>query len=385
MPCPNTPDTPHPIFATEPNYYDNSPTPRVSNFPPQYIRDRRSRELPRHTSDLGHLWSSVPSINLPPLLGVYDDGQPVRRLNARANEFRPLALGSRPASALSVSSRSSSASATSSSMAYASLDTPATSVSGGRASKSAASPSRRSPLPPAHPVPVFPEVDPAERTYKLYRDRLRTASDLTEPIKCIIEAGVLSYELTQHIAILADRLSTHAPCGPQEFKARIRTEALAMFSSYWESNAGPWCHEPKAPHEYLTSRGINIAAFIGSLYRYKIVSGRDAHRCLDILLSTGLHCLKLQAVHAMFVHCGQRICTGDAGLDTTHVWTRLSARSPDGRFVWGPIAESHALLEDLRDNLDRWFASEEMSRIHARAAALSPPSATNRNRGAYVL
>lgn len=84
---------------------------------------------------------------------------------------------------------------------------------------------------------------------------------------------------------------------------------------------------------------------MGSLYRYGLISGGDAHRCLDLLLSTGLHFMKLQAAHALFVHCGQRICAGESGPDTALVITRLSARGPDGAFVWGPHAESHALLE----------------------------------------
>lgn len=91
---------------------------------------------------------------------------------------------------------------------------------------------------------------------------------------------------------------------------------------------------------------MNIAGFMGSLYRVGILSGEDAHGCLDGLLGTGLHLLKLLAAHALFVQCGERICAGESGVQTALLRERISARdsSGSGRFVWGPNEESHVLV-----------------------------------------
>ncbi|KAJ7637438.1 hypothetical protein B0H17DRAFT_1217096 [Mycena rosella] len=131
-------------------------------------------------------------------------------------------------------------------------------------------------------------LDPWKRAY---RQRLRRGLDVTAPIKCL----------------LATRR-----CGPEEFKARLRAEAMGMFYSYWRSN-GPWRSEPSVRTQYLVSPGINVAAFVGSLFRYELVSGDDAHGCLDVLLSTGSSFLKLQAAHAAIVHCGELIYAGKTG------------------------------------------------------------------------
>ncbi|KAJ6541047.1 hypothetical protein DFH09DRAFT_1368397 [Mycena vulgaris] len=425
MPRPHTPDTARPIYSTHssPSYHDPARTPRVSDYNQQLVHhqqllpvpwllnemERPRNELPPHAPATAYAWSKYSNSTRRARIAyygqpddvrvgqgqsgeftVYDGGVPLRFLNAQAPEFRPSGPG-RPASAHSVSSSrsvTSTASSSASGMSFSTVrssGTSATSVSGARASSRGKSPAptlMRSPSTLLSPIPVFPTVDPGERAYKAYRERLRREPDVTKPIHCILETGVGSYELTQHIAILANRLSAHAPCGPEEFRARLRAEALGMFSSYWSGNDGPWRSERIVACQYLQSRGINIAAFMGSLFRYGLISHGDVHHCLDILLSTGLSFMKLQAAHAAFVHCGERICAGDAGLSTALVRTRLVARGPDGRFVWGPHDESHALLEDLLDNLDRWFASQDMSRIRSKADVLSPPSATARSRRA---
>ncbi|KAJ7493827.1 hypothetical protein FB451DRAFT_1491253 [Mycena latifolia] len=414
MSRPHTPDTARPIYATgfPSSFYDQARTPKVVDYGRQLLpvpwltqTERPRNELPPHTPATARQWQSLPNRSGRALrehygrpdevrvaldefgeVTVYDAGVPRRPLNARAPEFRP-AGSFRPSSALSSRSSASTASssvyATSSATAISS-NTSATSVSSFQApssgGKSPAPALRRSPLPPISPIPVFPHVDPGERAYRAYRERLRREPDLTAPIQCILETGVGSYELTQHIAILANRLSAHALCGPAEFRARLRAEALGMFQSYWRGDNGPWCSERSVPSQYLMSRGINIAAFMGSLFRFELISGSDMHACLETLLSTGAGFFKLQAVHAAFVHCGERICVGDTGRATALVRSHLTARGPNGQFLWGPHDESHVLLQDLLESLDRWSASEEVSQIRSSADALYLPSATVRSR-----
>ncbi|KAJ7452743.1 hypothetical protein B0H11DRAFT_2327216 [Mycena galericulata] len=355
MSNPLTPNTARPTYATGTYSDDNLPTPRPSRY---------NRQLIPPNPTINATWKSLPNSNRQPrpLLqqtdqdvwettgkrGAYDVGKSLNVLNARADEFRPSRM------AYSASS-SSSSSATSSS---------------GRSSATSATPA-------PSPIPVFPNVEPEEYAYRFYRATLRTATDVSAAITDIVAAGVLSYEKTQHMAIFADRLSAHAPCGAQQFKGLLRDVALGMFYSYWHGESASWRSEPPLPHQYITSKGANVTAFIGSLYRYQLISGNDVHHCLDVLLCTERHLLKLQAVHALLYHCGKRICAGEDGAQAIVVRTRLASCGPEGYSVWGPDPVSHALLIDLLENLDRWLA---MSQIHGRAAALSPPSAKERSR-----
>ncbi|KAJ7685935.1 hypothetical protein B0H17DRAFT_1225237 [Mycena rosella] len=399
MPRSHTPDTPataRPIYSTASasSYYGDTRTPRASDYSQHVFHDR---QLGPALNDLEAMWGTQPNISRPPrpeLYGkpdevrvamdergeviVYDAGVPLRLLSAQAPVFRP-------SSALST--RSSTSTTSSSTFARSlstvnSSDTSATSVSSARPSfpgtKFVAS-MTRSPAPPLRTLPVFPHVDPGEQAYRAYRERLRREPDVTTPIKCILETGVGSYDLTQHIAILASRLSADALCGPKEFKAHLRTEALRMFHSYWHEN-GPWRSETPVPAQYLVSRGINVASFMGSLFRYELISVADVHACLDVLLSAGPGFLTLQAAHAAVVHCGERICAEGPGLDLAHLRLRLCGRTADGRYVWGPHDESRILLQDLLDNLNRWSTSHELAQIHTKAAAHSTPSATARSR-----
>lgn len=114
---------------------------------------------------------------------------------------------------------------------------------------------------------------------------------------------------------------------------------------YCSQDNGPWRTERNAESEYLTSRGVNIAGFMGSLYLNNLIAGNDAHRCLDTLLCGRPHFLKLQALHALIVHCGARICAGKTGEYTAVLRGRLETRGADGRYLWGPHEESHVLLE----------------------------------------
>ncbi|KAJ7907559.1 hypothetical protein B0H13DRAFT_2662352 [Mycena leptocephala] len=354
-----TPDTARPLHATGPvpPYYDyaNTPTPRASDYNhtvvynPSHTPPRRAHALPSVSPASLSRWTRLRSINNPPQMNQYTEP----KFNVNAPEFHP-SQPMRPASARSVSS-STSSSASSSASAYSSAT-------------SATSWGESSPPPTARPTAarVFSDVSHGEHAYKSYREKLRT--DVSRTITDLLNAGVASCENTQNIAMLAARLSAHAPCGPEEFKAHIRTEALIMFTAYWQSDAGPWRAERNPVCEYLTSRGINIAAFMGSLFRYDLLSGRDVHHCLNTLLSGVRNFMKLQAVHALVVHCGMAICGGDIRAATEGFCRRLQARGPDGLFVWGQHDESHALLEDLLDNLDRWFASHEMAQIISNAS-----------------
>ncbi|KAJ7618187.1 hypothetical protein DFH06DRAFT_1220335 [Mycena polygramma] len=166
------------------------------------------------------------------------------------------------------------------------------------------------------------------------------------------------------------RVSPYASCGGEEFKGRMRTQGLGVFTAYWTDN-GPWRDERNPVQEYLNSRGVNIAALIGSLYRYDLVSGHDVHWCIAILLTGRSHFRKLQAVHAMIVHCGNRVCAGKTGTDTAILRARLSERQADGRFVWACDGndESHALVVNLLETIDGWFASEEMAQIIANTSS----------------
>lgn len=223
MPRPYTPDTARPIYAPghPAPYYDDTPTPRASEYD--------QRELLRYQ------WDMLPNASRPPRLTDYG------MLDANAVEFHPSGMPPRPASALSIASSRSSATSSSagrtSLVSASSSATSATSVSHGQiGSLGGKSPDpipKHSPLPPVSPIPVFPDVDPGEHTYTVYRERVRRATNMTTPIQSILETAG-DYRLTQHMAILAHRLSVHAPCGPEQFIAHLRSEALGLMASYWQ-------------------------------------------------------------------------------------------------------------------------------------------------------
>ncbi|KAJ6536889.1 hypothetical protein B0H19DRAFT_1270585 [Mycena capillaripes] len=348
---PHTPQTARPVYATGPSppYYDyaTTSTPKAADYNHTLVytrptpSHRRVQQLPPVSPASLSRWTRLRSINNPAQMSQYKDP----RLNVNAPEFHP-SLPFRPASARSVSS-SSSSSASSSASTFSSA-TSATSMSWGDESPP------RTARPALCSTPALPDLD----IYPQYREKLRT--DVSATITSILDAGVASYEQSHNMANLVSRLNSYAPA---DFEARVRAEGLGMFDVHWQNDNGPWCAEHNLMCQYLTSRGVNIAAFMGSLFRYDLISGDDVHHCLDMLLSGGLHFMKLQAAHALVVHCGAGICAGQTGIATARLRRRLEARGPDGKFVWGPHDESHVLLEDLLDNLDRWFASHEMAQI----------------------
>ncbi|KAJ7129899.1 hypothetical protein C8R43DRAFT_1240053 [Mycena crocata] len=339
--------------------YDLAPNANYVQ-PPQL---ERRHDLPPNTPAYAHLWSRLPNTNGPVQFAdyeqpdevrlgvdavtgdsiVYDNVVPLSVLNAHAPEFRPSVPISRPGSAVSRASSISSGSTLSSSPSIFSSASATSATSNWEPPSYWPGPNvparflvagvRRAPVPR---IPAFPEIQPDHGCYITYHTRM-SAANLSIPISCIFDVAEGDYTLTQH--------------------AYIRAEALRMMRWYWEANDGPWCDEPTLLCQFPVSKGVNIAALMGSLFRYDLMSGAAVHCCLNILLAGGFHFMKLQAIHALFIHCQERICVGKTGLDTALVRAGLCARRSDGKFVWGPRDESRAILEDLLANLDRWFAA----------------------------
>ncbi|KAJ7136879.1 hypothetical protein C8R44DRAFT_948597 [Mycena epipterygia] len=238
--------------------------------------------------------------------------------------------------------------------------------------------STTAPSPPPSPrcAPTILDSE-GEREFRYYRKMLQTANGVSTCLRSLLGLGVKDAASAQPIARLTHRLSANRA---DALRARIRSEALGMFSSYWRQD-GAWRQELHKFSPYILSRGVNIAGFMGSLYRVGILSGADAHECLDGLLGTGLHFLKLLAAHALFVQCGKRICAGESGVRTAVLRERISARDLNGSgcFVWGPNEESNVLVLDLLDNIDRWFAAQTMKRIRAEHPGIILPGTTPRN------
>ncbi|KAJ7436835.1 hypothetical protein FB451DRAFT_1417205 [Mycena latifolia] len=213
--------------------------------------------------------------------------------------------------------------------------------------------------PPPSPNSAPPILDSEdEREVRHYQEMLHGETGASTCLRTLLSVGTQDAESTQSVAQIVHRLTATS----DDLRARFRTEALGMFTLYWREE-GAWVQEMHAFSPYILSRGVNIAGFMGSLYRVGLLSGLDAHRCLDALLCTGLHFLKLLAAHALFVQCGDRICAATSAAQTALLKERISARHPDGRFVWGPDEESHVVVLDLLDNIDRWVATQKMKRV----------------------
>ncbi|KAJ7722632.1 hypothetical protein B0H16DRAFT_1788829 [Mycena metata] len=312
----------------------------IYNPPPP--PSQQPQALPEITPTSAFRWARLRNISNPAMLSYFEDG---RLLNANAAAFHP---------ARGTSISRSASSSTSSGSSPMSISSAATSVSTGLFSRNQ-EPPRTAGL---HATPV-------ELNYNTYLNQLRAAVDPEVIIRDMLEAGVADWKHTHHIANFATHLAMYARS--DNFTQLFRRMALAMFDSYWRDNDGPWRYERNTHSEYLISRGVNIAALMGSFFRHGLINGVDVHTCLGALLHNGRSFLKLQVIHALLVHCGERVCFGETGAATQRLLASLKARGPDGRLLWGPHEESNLILEDLFNYLQNCFSSAEMAQIMANA------------------
>ncbi|KAJ7162677.1 hypothetical protein C8R43DRAFT_305531 [Mycena crocata] len=405
-------DSTNTLYATSPppsyDDQDYANTPRASEFLPGYS----APQLPPPDAEMEWHWREIPNMNRSGRFvedevqadatsgrpSTHDAGTRHQPLNANAPEFRPaarLASAARPASAASSNSRASSM--RSSTFARAASSSSLTSMDISRASTPAAqhkSPAQGTALTLAAggPIPQYPQIHPGEQVFAAYRELLCCAVDQSTPISTLLElrlGGMGNYERTQCIALLAHRLSAYAPCSAAEFRVFLRAEALRLMSMHWQAPESSSITSLHGRYDSLNTpeAGLTIAAFMGSLFRHKMISVHDVHHCLSMLISAnsgGPTFLKLQAAHAILVHGGQGICAAEVSPEFDRLCTHFTAFAPDGNdndtFIWGPDAESHELLADVHETLDRYIASSQMQGIHAGVAGLSTPSATARRR-----
>ncbi|KAJ7192341.1 hypothetical protein GGX14DRAFT_578206 [Mycena pura] len=125
------------------------------------------------------------------------------------------------------------------------------------------------------------DLDPGERAYRHYREKLRTATDLAQPVRALLQCGVVRYEFMLHIA--AVRLAPHALCGTEVFIVCLRAAALGMFGTHWLGDDGPWRRGARGACEYLTSHGVNLASLMGLLFRYGVLRMCDVYHCVRAL------------------------------------------------------------------------------------------------------
>ncbi|KAJ7153290.1 hypothetical protein C8R46DRAFT_1042294 [Mycena filopes] len=310
--------------------------------PPPTPSPRPSRPLPEVGDPVTARWGRLRNLNKEPAMKYFVAGEP--GLNVSAREFRPSSRSGSGSS--SHSSRSSRASS------------PVSSIS----SRTSASTHSHG----AHPS----SPSAVEGSYDDYLARLRTAPTLGAGVRAHLEAALTDYKLVRPIASCVPHLAIglHARRGAEAVTALFRTTALAMFDSHWQSNDGPWRAERNTRSEYLLSRGVNLAALIGALFRAGILTGHDAHHCLHALIGTPPRgFLKLQAAHALVVESGAQLAFGETGVETERVRRALMERGADGRYLWGPHEDSQMLLEDLLVQLRRYFSSAEMAHIIANA------------------
>ncbi|KAJ6616692.1 hypothetical protein B0H10DRAFT_2219350 [Mycena sp. CBHHK59/15] len=215
------------------------------------------------------------------------------------------------------------------------------------------------------PSPVFvPPIQynsESEKAYRHYRQLLRKDphNGASTVVRSLLSEGVRDTQSGQIIAALAHHLTS----GDDALGVRLRSESLGMFNTYWQ-NSGPWQRDPCVDsHVYHNTRGVNIAAFLGSLYAVGMLSASDVHQSLDALFEAGPNCYKFFAAHALFVQCGDRICSGNDAVRTVRLRERLQVRDPDRAFTWGRRRErTRALLVDWLDLIDSWLARQEKTR-----------------------
>ncbi|KAJ7105771.1 PRP8 domain IV core-domain-containing protein [Mycena crocata] len=198
-------------------------------------------------------------------------------------------------------------------------------------------------------VPQYPQLNPAEEVFNTHRDRLRYATDQSIPISTLLEVrGIGNYERTEFIALLAHRPSAYAPCGSAEFRVLPRAEALRLMAMYWQAPEGSSKGtKVRGRYESLNTPrvGLDIAAFMGSLFRHRMISVHDVHHCLSMLISAGPSVLKLRAAHAILVHAGARICVPEVSREFNRAWTRFAARALNGTSFGVPSVQRQQMAE----------------------------------------
>ncbi|KAJ6579789.1 hypothetical protein B0H10DRAFT_906787 [Mycena sp. CBHHK59/15] len=192
-------------------------------------------------------------------------------------------------------------------------------------------------------IPEFPDNPGAEHAYQHYHRMLfkyyRTG--MSTVLRSLLREGIKNGAAAHVIAHIAHRLT--AGQGHEVLKSLIRSESIGMFHLYWQPN-GPWTREPCVANAYLNAQGVKIAAFLGSLYSVGILGGGDAHHAIEVLFAEGPNFSKLLAAHALFAHCGDRICSGRDAVRTVMLRDHLAQRYPNGTFIWGPTELSHVLI-----------------------------------------
>ena len=88
-------------------------------------------------------------------------------------------------------------------------------------------------------------------------------------------------------------------------------------------------------------RGVNLAGFIGSLFKASFLNADDVHMCLDLLAVNPVQLHFLCAMHALIVHCDERLCANEHWPGTSRFCTKLTVyKRPTGDVSW----ESHVLI-----------------------------------------
>ncbi|KAJ7510657.1 hypothetical protein B0H11DRAFT_2183485 [Mycena galericulata] len=248
-------------------------------------------------------------------------------------------------------------------------------------------PALTGPSPPPSPTWVSEILDSdGERKFRYYRQMLHTEVGVSTCLRALLSTGVQDAASAHPTAHLAHRLTANRI---DDLRERIRIEALGMFASYWQElfvetsfglpTDGTWRQEVTPLSPYIHSRGVNIAGFMGSLYRVGILGSNDVHWCIDTLLFIGVVFLPFMAAQVLFEQAGDRICEGHSGLRAEKLKARIRVRGHHGRFVWGPTETQHTLVLLLLETIDRYFGARTMRRILAAVPCTIVPGDTPRN------
>ncbi|KAJ7616465.1 hypothetical protein FB45DRAFT_1063914 [Roridomyces roridus] len=163
-------------------------------------------------------------------------------------------------------------------------------------------------VPPSTTVSPAPASWDPDAAYETYRAKVQSATcarDFHEIMDSLIETGAHNYYDSLAIATLVTRvealIEAHIPGGGggQAYRADLRYRAFAAFQAHWTGDeTAPWTSEPPLSPRYLsTSRGANLAAFIGSLFSVGVLTGSDVHYCLDTLVDIRDHPMYTSSPH----------------------------------------------------------------------------------------
>lgn len=139
----------------------------------------------------------------------------------------------------------------------------------------------------------------------------------------------------------------------ERLEQALRFEALRQFKAYWSAVSlsslytqdsvsdlqfiqdGEWktYYDNFVEKPFYALRGVNLAGLVGSLFNVSFVNADDVHMCLDLLVVNPMRLHFICAMHALIIHCDERLCVNEHWPGTSRFCAKMTAHNQSTRDV----------------------------------------------------